>query len=100
MKNEEFNDTEDRSSTEIASDIRERRNRSIYVYEAAIPRSAPSDLKLQAGSNFGFIFKIGNGDGVNVESGTDKAVTKTNSLSLHPYWNPHSNCGVRWTLVN
>jgi hypothetical protein len=90
------------NTTGVVKDARHivKRDGRIYVYEAAIPRSALSDLKLQAGSNFGFIFKIGNGDGVNVESGTDKAVTKTNSLSLHPYWNPHSNCGVRWTLVN
>ena len=77
-----------------------KRDGSIYLYEAAIPRSALSDLKLQAGTDFGFIFKIGNGDGAQVESGTDKAVTNSNSLSLHPYRNPHRNCGVRWTLVN
>ncbi len=50
--------------------------------------------------NFGFIFKIGNGEGASVEYGKDKAVTKNNGLSLHPYWESHSNCGVRWTLVN
>ena len=36
MKNEEVQNTEDRTSTEIASDIRERRNRmdSTLVYRA------------------------------------------------------------------
>jgi hypothetical protein len=28
----------------------------------------------------------------------NKAVTKNNALSLHPYWESHSNYGVRWTL--
>jgi hypothetical protein len=90
------------NTTGVVKDARHvvKREGRFYLYEAAIPRSALSDLKLQAGTNFGLVFKIGNGDGASVESGTDKAVTKTNSLSLHPYWNPHSNCGVRWTVVN
>ena len=77
-----------------------RRNGSVYVYEMAIPKSELTDLKLQAGTNFGFVFKIGNGEGASVEYGKDKAVTKNNGLSLHPYWETHSNCGVRWTLVD
>ncbi|MBE2178939.1 MAG: hypothetical protein IAE97_00505 [Chthoniobacterales bacterium] len=75
-----------------------QRDGATYRYELAIPKSELADLKLEPGTDFGFLFKIGNGDGPSVESGTDKAVTKTNSLSLHPYWNPHVNCGVRWTL--
>jgi hypothetical protein len=27
-------------------------------------------------------------------------VTKSNGLTLHPYWEAHSNCGVRWTLIS
>ena len=76
-----------------------KRNGSLYVYELAIPKSAISDLKLEPGTDFGFTFKIGNGEGANAEYGRDKAVTKTNGLTLHPYWEPHSNCGVRWTLI-
>ncbi len=77
-----------------------RRNGSVYLYEMAIPKSELADLKLQAGTNFGFVFKIGNGEGASVEYGKDKSVTKNNGLSLHPYWETHSNCGVRWTLVD
>ena len=77
-----------------------KRDGSVYLYEMAIPKSELADLKLQAGISFGFVFKIGNGEGASVEYGKDKAVTKNNGLSLHPYWESHSNCGVRWTLVN
>jgi hypothetical protein len=77
-----------------------KRNGSVYLYEMAIPKSAIADLKLEPGTNFGFMFKIGNGDGANVEYGKDKAVSKTNGLTLHPYWEPHFDCGVRWTLVD
>jgi len=76
-----------------------KRNGSLYVYELAIPKSAISDLKLEPGTDFGFTFKIGNGEGANAEYGRDKAVTKTNGLTLHPYWEAHSNCAVRWTLI-
>ena len=76
-----------------------KRNGSLYIYELAVPKSAISDLKLEPGTDFGFTFKIGNGEGANAEYGSNKAVTKTNGLTLHPYWEPHSNCGVRWTLV-
>jgi hypothetical protein len=77
-----------------------KREGNTYRYEVAIPKSALVDLKFQAGTDFGFLFKIGNGEGASVEYGTDKAVTKSNSLSLHPYWNPHTNAGVRWTLID
>ncbi|HEY5814178.1 MAG TPA: hypothetical protein VIT23_16165 [Terrimicrobiaceae bacterium] len=76
-----------------------KRDGNIYRYELAIPKSALSDLELRPGSNFGFTFRIGNGDGANVEYGRDKAVTKTNALTLHPYWEPHSNCAIQWTLI-
>jgi hypothetical protein len=76
-----------------------KRNGSVYAYELAIPRSAIPDLKLKPGTDFGFTFKFGNGEGASAEYGRNKAVTKTNGLTLHPYWEPHSNCGVRWTLI-
>lgn len=77
-----------------------RRVGSTYIYELAIPKADLQQLNLQPGSNFGFTFKFGNGDGPSVEYGLDKAVTKTNSLTLHPYWETHASAGVRWTLVN
>jgi hypothetical protein len=77
-----------------------KRNGSIYLYELAIPKSVIPDLKLEPGANFGFTFKIGNGEGAHVQYGKEKAVTKSNGLTLHPYWESHSNCGVRWALVN
>jgi hypothetical protein len=75
-------------------------NGSVYTYEAAIPKSAVADLKLEAGTEFGFTFKIGNGEGANAEYDRDKAVTKNNGLSLRPYWESHSSCDVRWTLIS
>ena len=53
-----------------------KRNGSVYLYEMAIPKSELADLRLQAGTDFGFIFKIGGGEGASVEYGKDKAVTK------------------------
>jgi hypothetical protein len=77
-----------------------KRDGTIYRYEMAIQRADIPELKLAPGTEFGFAFKIGNGEGASVEYGMDKAVTKNNGLTLHPYWEPHSSCGVRWTLVN
>lgn len=70
-----------------------------YIYECAIPRSEIANLKFQAGTDFGFVFKIGNSGGPQSEYGHDKAVCKQNGLSLHPYWERSPSCGVRWTLI-
>ena len=70
-----------------------------YVYECAIPKAEISNLKFQAGTDFGFVFKIGNSGGPQPEYGHDKAVCKQNGLTLHPYWERSPSCGVRWTLV-
>ena len=77
-----------------------KRDGNLYIYELAIPKSEIADLKLEPGTDFGFTFKIGNGEGANAEYGKDKAVTKSNGLTLHPYWEPHSSCSVRWTLIS
>ena len=53
-----------------------KRNGSLYIYEIAIPKSAISDLKLEPGTDFGFTFKIGNGEGANAEYGSNKAVQR------------------------
>ncbi len=91
-----------KTTTGIVKEARHvvKRNGNVYTYEAAIPKSTVADLKLGAGTDFGFTFKIGNSEGANAEYGKDKAVTKNNGLSLHPYWEPHSSCGVRWTLIS
>jgi hypothetical protein len=77
-----------------------KRDGNLYIYELAIPKSEIADLKFEPGTDFGFTFKIGNGEGANAEYGKDKAVTKSNGLTLHPYWEPHSSCSVRWTLIS
>jgi len=74
-------------------------NAKTYVYEMAIPKSELTKLDLKAGTTLGFAWKIGNSDGPSVEYGHDKAVTKINGLTLHPYWERSPSCGVRWTLV-
>ncbi len=53
-----------------------KRDGNLYIYEIAIPKSEIADLKLEPGTDFGFTFKIGNGEGANAEYGKDKAVTK------------------------
>jgi len=70
-----------------------------FVYEMAIPRAELANLKLQAGTTFGLMLRAGNNKGPHVDYATDKAVTKRNGLTLHPYWERSTNCGVRWTLV-
>ena len=77
-----------------------KRDRIAYRYEIAIPKEELAELKLAKGTTFGFVFKIGNGEGANAEDGKDKAVTKNNGLSLHPYWEPHSSWAVRWALID
>jgi hypothetical protein len=77
-----------------------KRDGSAYRYEMAIPKGELAELKLEKGATFGFVFKIGNGEGANAEYGKDKAVTKNNGLSLHPYWEPHSNSAIRWAFVD
>ena len=50
----------------------------------------------QAGTDFGLTCKW-NGDG-GVEFGADYAATKSNGLSLHPYWYAPPSNSVRWTI--
>ena len=90
------------STTGVAQNARHvvKRDPSAYCYEIAIPKEELAELKLAKGTTFGFVFKIGNGEGANAEDGKDKAVTKNNGLSLHPYWEPHPSCAVRWALID
>jgi len=71
----------------------------VYTYELAIPREELANLKLAPGTTFGLMLRAGNNKGPHVDYGADKAVTKLNGLTLHPYWERSSNCAVRWTLV-
>lgn len=77
-----------------------RRDGSTYIYEASIPRRELAGLQFKAGTSFGFTFKVGNSEGRNAEYGHDKAATKLNGLTLHPYWERSPDCGTRWTLTN
>jgi hypothetical protein len=76
-----------------------KREGSTYIYEMAIPKEELSQLKLAAGTTLGIMLRAGNNSGPHVDFGADKAVTKNNGLTLHPYWERASNCGVRWKLV-
>lgn len=77
-----------------------KREGNTYIYEMAIPKEELGELKLQPGTAFGLMVRAGDSDGPNIDYGTDKAVTKINGLTLHPYWERSPNCGVRWTLVD
>ncbi len=77
-----------------------KRDGNTYIYEAAIPRAELGELKFQAGSQFGFTWMAGNESGPSAYYGENKAVTKTNGLTLHPYFSRKPSAGVRWTLVN
>ena len=72
---------------------------NVYTYEVAIPISELKDLELRPGTTFGLMVRAGNDKGPHVDFGSDKAATKQNGLTLKPYWENCSNCGVRWTLV-
>jgi hypothetical protein len=76
-----------------------KRDGMTYVYELAIPKEELAQLKLAAGTTLGVMLRAGNSSGPHVDFGTDKAVTKKNGLTLHPYWERASNCAVRWKLV-
>jgi hypothetical protein len=65
----------------------------------AIPREELATLKLAPGTTFGLMLRAGNNEGPHVDYGVNKAVVKTNGLTLKPYWERSPNCGARWTLV-
>jgi hypothetical protein len=76
-----------------------RQQGKFRYYELAIPAEEIPDLKLQAGTKFGFTWQVGNDKGPGILFGKDKAVTKVNGLTFHPYWLRTTDCGVKWTLV-
>ena len=76
-----------------------KREGNTYIYEMAIPREELAALKLAPGTTFGLMLRAGNNEGPHVDYGVNKAVVKTNGLTLKPYWERSPNCGARWTLV-
>lgn len=76
-----------------------KREGKTYLYEAAIPKQELAQLKLAAGTTLGIALRAGNNKGPHVDFGVDKAVSKRNGLTLHPYWEASPDCGVRWKLV-
>ncbi|MGD0091455.1 MAG: hypothetical protein ABSE73_16170 [Planctomycetota bacterium] len=75
-----------------------KRNGKITSYELAIPWSELKEWHPQAGQTFGFTFKVNSSKGPALFFGENKSATKTNGLTLHPYWEGKPSCGVRWTL--
>ena len=75
-----------------------RREGTVTTYELAIPWAELKHWKPKAGQTFGFTFRVNNNEGPKLTFGADKSATKTNGLSLHPYWEAKPSCGVRWTL--
>jgi hypothetical protein len=63
-----------------------------------VPWTELKDWRPQGGQTFGFTFKVGNNNGPALFFGESKSATKTNGLTLHPYWEGKPSCGVRWTL--
>lgn len=77
-----------------------KREGKITVYELAIPWSELKRWKPKAGQTFGFTFRVNNNQKPSLVYGTEKSATKTNGLSLHPYWEAKPSCGIRWALVD
>lgn len=75
-----------------------RREGNAYIYELAIPAEELADMKLAAGTSVGLMLRAAEENGLNIDFGPQKAVTKTNGLTMHPYWERKSNAAVRWTL--
>jgi hypothetical protein len=75
-----------------------RREGKVTAYELAIPWTELSRWIPRAGQTFGFTFRINNNQGPALLFGAGKSVTKSNGLTLHPYWENKPSCGVRWAL--
>jgi len=70
-----------------------------FIYELAIPREEIPTVKLEPGTTLGIMLRAGDSRGMNIDLGVDKAATKLNGLTLHPYWERTMDCGMRWTLT-
>jgi len=70
-----------------------------FTYELAIPREEIPTVKLEPGTVLGIMLRAGDNHGLHTDLGVDKASTKLNGLTLHPYWERTMNCGMQWTLT-
>lgn len=76
-----------------------KRNGTETIYEVAIPLSKLEGWKPEAGKDFGFMFRFTAQEGPSITFGSDKSASKSNGLTLHPYYQTTPDCGVRWTFV-
>ena len=84
--------------------VKEARSTVVYkdgriVYRVALPWKLLGIEAPQAGLDFGFTFRFNASQGDRTEFGADMASTKSNGLTLHPYWSAGPSCTVRWTLL-
>ncbi|MDP7253106.1 MAG: hypothetical protein QGF00_26115 [Planctomycetota bacterium] len=77
-----------------------KQNGNVRTYEIALSKANISGLELAAGTSFGFVFRVGNKGGPRIDYGDGKAVTKSNGLTLHPYWQASPSCSVTWRLID
>ncbi|MBM4031052.1 MAG: hypothetical protein FJ291_04620 [Planctomycetes bacterium] len=81
-----------------------KREGKVTTYELAIPwsefvvRPSGRSARPKPGETFGFTFRVNNNDKPDIVYGADKSATKSNGLSLHPYWETKPSCGIRWAL--
>ena len=75
-------------------------NENVRTYEIAIPKANIVDLDLASGTTFRFAFRVGNNLGAKIDYGEGKGVTKSNGLTLHPYWEASPSCTITWKLVD
>ncbi len=71
----------------------------VTTYRATIPWSELGGKPWSAGSDVGFTFVFNAADGGGVAFGDASGATKTNSLTMHPYWLPKASNTIRWTLL-
>ncbi|NQT39905.1 MAG: hypothetical protein HQ581_20600 [Planctomycetes bacterium] len=76
-----------------------RQDGDVRSYEIAIPRESLPELALEEGTTFKFTFFVGNNQGAKIFYGDEKAVTKQNGLTLHPYWWMSFSNEIEWRLV-
>ncbi len=83
--------------TDAKSDVQFADGR--VTYALALPWKSIGLEKPAAGKDFGMIFRFNASQGNRVEFGADMASTKSNGLSMHPYWAAGPSNTVRWTLA-
>lgn len=69
------------------------------TYRTTIPWSELGGEAWSAGSDVGFTFVFHAADGGGVAFGEAAGATKSNGLTLHPYWISTPSNTIRWTLM-